>query len=55
MEGSFFYKNFSAYPFGCWLMTGAGLFWEKSTDNWFILREKYNWLVIDKSNEQDVC
>jgi hypothetical protein len=45
---------------GRWLMAGAGLFWEKSTagwlrlvtDGWFVLREKYCWLVADKPNEQ---
>jgi hypothetical protein len=47
------------YSFGWWLMAGAGLLREKSTagwllmsDDWFVLREKYCWLVADKSNEQ---
>jgi hypothetical protein len=43
-----------------WLMAGAGLFWEKSTagwlrlvaGGWFVLREKYCWLVADKPSEQ---
>jgi hypothetical protein len=41
-------------------MAGAGLFWEKSTagwlrlvaGGWFVLREKYCWLVADKPSEQ---
>jgi hypothetical protein len=33
-------------------MAGAGLFWEKSADGWFVLREKYCWLVADKPSEQ---
>jgi hypothetical protein len=41
-------------------MAGAGLFWEKGTagwlrlvaGGWFILREKYCWLVADKPSEQ---
>jgi hypothetical protein len=45
---------------GWWLMAGAGLFWEKSTagwlrlvaGGWFVLREKYCWLVADKPSEQ---
>jgi hypothetical protein len=37
-----------------WLMAGAALFWEKSTGGWFVLREKYCWLVVDKPSEQDV-
>jgi hypothetical protein len=50
---------------GWWLMAGAGLFWEKSTadwlrlvaGDWFVLREKYCWLVADKPSEQavDLC
>jgi hypothetical protein len=47
---------------GWWLMAGAGLFWEKSTAGWFwlvaigwfVLREKYCWLVADKPSEQGV-
>jgi hypothetical protein len=43
-------------------MVGAGLFWEKSTADWlrlvaggwFVLREKYCWLVADKPSEQGV-
>jgi hypothetical protein len=43
-------------------MAGAGLFWEKSTagwlrlvaGGWFVLREKYCWLVADKPSEQAV-
>jgi hypothetical protein len=42
-------------------MAGADLFWEKSTagcwlipDGWFVLSEKYWWLVADKPNEQAV-
>jgi hypothetical protein len=41
-------------------MAGAGLFLEKSTTSWFwlvaggwfVLREKYRWLVADKPSEQ---
>jgi hypothetical protein len=41
-------------------MAGAGLFREKSTagwlwlvaGGWFVLREKYCWLVSDKPSEQ---
>jgi hypothetical protein len=41
-------------------MAGAGLFWKKSTASWlrlvaggwFVLREKYSWLVADKPSEQ---
>jgi hypothetical protein len=33
-------------------MAGADLFREKSTAGWFVLREKYCWLVADKPNEQ---
>jgi hypothetical protein len=41
-------------------MAGAGLFGEKSTagwlrlvaGGWFVLREKYCWLVADKPSEQ---
>jgi hypothetical protein len=41
------------------LMTGAGLFGEKSTagwlrlvaSGWFVLREKYCWLVADNPSE----
>jgi hypothetical protein len=48
---------------GWWLMAGAGLFWEKSTvgwfwlvaGGWFVLREKYCWLVADKPSEQGAC
>jgi hypothetical protein len=44
---------------GWWLMTGAGLFGEKSTagwlrlvaSGWFVLREKYCWLVADNPSE----
>jgi hypothetical protein len=42
-----------------WLMTGASLFGEKSTagwlrlvaSGWFVLREKYCWLVADNPSE----
>jgi hypothetical protein len=30
----------------------AGLFWEKSTVDWFGLREKYCWRVSDNPNER---
>jgi hypothetical protein len=43
---------FPSFSSAWWLMTGAGLFWEKNTAGWFILREKYCWLVADKPNEQ---
>jgi hypothetical protein len=33
-------------------MAGASLFWEKSTAGWFVVREKYCWLVADKPSEQ---
>jgi hypothetical protein len=43
-------------------MAGAGLFSEKSTvgwllvgGGWFVLREKYCWLVADKPSEQGGC
>jgi hypothetical protein len=44
-------------------MAGADLFREKSTagwlrliaGGWFVLREKYCWLVADKPSEQAVC
>jgi hypothetical protein len=50
----------SACSVGWWLMAGAGLFWEKSTASWFwlvaggwfVLREKYCWLVADKPSDQ---
>jgi hypothetical protein len=30
----------------CWLIAGG----------WFVLREKYRWLLVDKPNEQaDIC
>jgi hypothetical protein len=32
-------------------MAGAGLFGEKNTVGWFVLREKYCWLVVDKRSE----
>jgi hypothetical protein len=36
-------------------MVGAGLFWKVLVaDSWFVLREKYCWLVVDKPNEQGV-
>jgi hypothetical protein len=43
-------------------MAGAGLFWEKSTagwlrlvaGGWFVLGEKYCWLVADKPSKQAV-
>jgi hypothetical protein len=35
-------------------VVGAGLFWEKSTAGWFVLRENYCWLVADKPNKQGV-
>jgi hypothetical protein len=36
------------------MVADAGLFWEKSTAGWFVLREKYCWLVTDKPSEQGV-
>jgi hypothetical protein len=50
---------FRACSVGWWLMAGVGLFWENSTagwlrlvaDGWFVLREKYCWLVADKPSE----
>jgi hypothetical protein len=50
---------FASSLFG-WLMAGAGLFRENSTAGWlrlvaagwFVLREKYCWLVADKLSEQ---
>jgi hypothetical protein len=53
----------AACSVGWWLMAGAGLFWEKSTagwlrlvaGGWFVLREKYYWLVADKPSEQAVA
>jgi hypothetical protein len=33
-------------------LAGAGLLGEKSTDGWFVVREKYGWLVADKPSEQ---
>jgi hypothetical protein len=41
-----------ACSFGWWLMAGDGLFWEISTVSWFVVREKYCWLVADKPNER---
>jgi hypothetical protein len=35
-----------------WLMAGAGSLREKSTAGWFVVREKYCWLVVDKPSEQ---
>jgi hypothetical protein len=35
-------------------MAGADLFREKSTARWFIMREKYCSLVVDKPREQGV-
>jgi hypothetical protein len=54
------YMTSTACSVGWWLMAGAGLFWEKSTagwlrlvaGGWFVLREKYCWLVADKPSEQ---
>jgi hypothetical protein len=41
-------QRYPAYSFGWWLMVGAGLFWDKSTGGWFVLREKYCWLMAAK-------
>jgi hypothetical protein len=45
-------KQSWAYSVGWWLVAGAGLLWEKSTVDWFVVREKYCWLVADKPSEQ---
>jgi hypothetical protein len=45
----------SVCSFGWWPMAGAGLFWKKSTGDWFVLREKYCWLLAHKLSEQVVC
>jgi hypothetical protein len=48
MEGSFFYKNFSAYSFGWWLMTDTGLFREKSTVVWWLISQTNSAFVTKK-------
>jgi hypothetical protein len=35
-------------------LAGADLFWKKNTGDWFVLREKYCWLVTNKPNEHNV-
>jgi hypothetical protein len=46
--------NYAACSFGWWLMAGADLLERKVllAGCWFVLREKYCWLVADKPNEQ---
>jgi hypothetical protein len=39
------------YNLFVWLIAGANLFREKSIVGWFVLREKYCWLVADKPDE----
>jgi hypothetical protein len=35
----------------CWFVLSEKYFWLVTAD-WFVLREKYCWLVADKPNEQ---
>jgi hypothetical protein len=44
----------TACSFGwCWFVLGEKYCWLVA-DGWFVLREKYCWLVTDKPNEQGV-
>jgi hypothetical protein len=38
----------------CWFVLREKYCW-LIVDGWFVLREKYCWLVDDKPNEQGVC
>jgi hypothetical protein len=45
--------QYSACSFGWWLMAGAGLFWEKSTDGWLLVcceRSTAGWWMISQAN-----
>jgi hypothetical protein len=48
-----------ARSFDWWLIVSAALFWEKCivgcllmSSDWFVLREKYYWMMVDKSDEK---
>jgi hypothetical protein len=38
----------------CWFVLREKYCWLVA-DGWFVLREKYCWLVADKPSEQDPC
>jgi hypothetical protein len=47
-------KGFSACSFGWWLVLVCSERKVLLAGGWFVLREKYCWLVADKSDEHDV-
>jgi hypothetical protein len=49
-----YYDNLTACSFGwCWFVLREKYCWLVA-DGWFVLREKYCWLVADKPSEQGV-